>query len=95
MLARGRGTQFHPEVVDVFLQVVMNAVPVGNIPCRMLSTSDLMPGMEIARELLTQENIVLLGVDHVLTEKLIYILRLREQRDGVTYLLAIKMENKS
>jgi response regulator RpfG family c-di-GMP phosphodiesterase len=95
MLARGRGTQFHPEVVDVFLQVVLNAVPVGGAPCRMLPTSDLIPGMEIARELMAQDNIVLLAVDHVLTEKLIHILRLREQRDGVTYMLAIKMDKNS
>jgi response regulator RpfG family c-di-GMP phosphodiesterase len=94
LLARGRGTQFHPEVVDVFLQVALNAVPADSSPYRMLPTSELLPGMVVAKDLLAQESIVLLGNDHVLTDKLIRLLRLREVRDGVTFMLAVKLEAK-
>ena len=95
MLARGRGTQFHPEVVDVFLQVALNAVPATQTPCHMLPTAELVPGMVIARDLLTQDNIVLLSAEHVLTDKLIQLLCLREQRDRVTFMVAIKLESKA
>lgn len=90
MVARGRGTQFHPEVVDVFLQVVLNAVPETPLPCLLLSTAELHSGMAMARDLVTADGMVLLGVDHVLSDKLIHLLRLREQRDGVDFVLAIK-----
>lgn len=95
LLARGRGTQFHPEVVDVFLQVALNAVPAGNTQCRMVATSELVAGMVVAQDLLAHDSIVLLGTDHVLTDKLIRLLSLREQRDGVAYMLAIKVDGKS
>jgi hypothetical protein len=60
----------------------------------MLPTSELLPGMVVAKDLLAQESIVLLGNDHVLTDKLIRLLRLREVRDGVTFMLAVKLEAK-
>jgi response regulator RpfG family c-di-GMP phosphodiesterase len=95
MLARGRGSQFHPEVVDVFLQVAVNAVPAAQVPCRMLTTAELLPGMVIARDLMAQDTIVLVGTEHVLTEKLIHLLRLREQRDDVTFVVAVRLEGRS
>ena len=78
MIARGRGTQFNPEVVDVFLQVVQNAVPAAEIPTVMLKTKDLLPGMVMAKDLVTRDGIILLAADHVLTEKLIRLLRQRK-----------------
>jgi len=95
LLHHGRGTQFHPEVVDVFLQVALNEVPANQIPCRMLTTSQLKPGMVIAKDLLAHDGIVLLGTEHMLTEKLIRLLILREQRDQVSFTLAIKLESRS
>jgi len=90
MVARGRGTQFHPEVVDVFLQVALNAVPDTQVPCLSLTTKELVAGMVMARDLFAADGLVLLGADHVLTDKLIALLRQREQRDGVNVVLAIK-----
>lgn len=95
MVARGRGTQFNPEVVDVFLQVALNAAPTMDTPCVMLSTAELVPGMVIAKDILTRDGIVLLSADHVLTEKLILLLQQRERRDGVDMMLPVKMEPKS
>lgn len=90
MIARGRGTQFHPEVVDVFLQMLLKAAPVAEAPPRMLRTSQLRPGMILARDLLSSEGAVLLVADHVLTLELIKRLKLREGRDGVEMILPIK-----
>lgn len=95
LLRHGRGTQFHPEVVDVFLQVIVKAVPLTDIPCRMLGTSDLLPGMVVAKDLITNDGIVLLGPEHMLTEKLIHLLRQRELRDGVEFILAIKSPERT
>lgn len=90
MIARGRGTQFHPEVVDVFLQMLLKAAPVADAPPRMLRTAQLRPGMILARDLLSSEGAVLLASDHVLTAELIKRLRLREGRDDVEMILPIK-----
>lgn len=90
MIARGRGTQFHPEVVDVFLQMLLKAAPVAEAPPRMLRTSQLRPGMVLARDLLSSEGAVLLTADHVLTVELIKRLKLREGRDGIEMILPIK-----
>lgn len=90
MIARGRGTQFHPEVVDVFLQMLLKAAPVADAPPRMLRTAQLRPGMILARDLLSSEGAVLLAADHVLTAELIKRLRLREGRDDVEMILPIK-----
>jgi response regulator RpfG family c-di-GMP phosphodiesterase len=94
MVARGRGSQFHPEVVDVFLQVALNAVPDAQVPCLMLATAELSAGMVLGRDLLVADGLVLLGADHVLSDKLIRLLRLREQRDGLHFVLAIKKGGK-
>ncbi len=90
MIARGRGTQFHPEVVDVFLQMLLKAAPVADAPPRMLRTAQLRPGMILARDLLSSEGAVLLAAEHVLTAELIKRLRLREGRDDVEMILPIK-----
>ncbi len=94
MISRGRGTQFNPEVVDVFLQIAVNAAPATDSPCVLLSTAELLPGMVIARDLLTRDGIVLLSAEHVLTEKLIHLLQQREKRDGSNMMLPIKLETK-
>jgi hypothetical protein len=56
----------------------------------MLRTSQLRPGMVLARDLLSSEGAVLLTADHVLTVELIKRLKLREGRDGIEMILPIK-----
>jgi response regulator RpfG family c-di-GMP phosphodiesterase len=94
MIARGRGTQFNPEVVDIFLQVTVNAAPVAEVPAIMLKTHQLVPGMVMAKDLRTHDGIILLSTDHVLTEKLIRLLQQRESRDDVEMVLPIKPTQK-
>lgn len=90
MISRGRGTQFHPEVVDVFLQVLLKASTVDEAPPVMTTTENLRPGMVLAQDLISSEGGVLLAADHVFSVELIRRLRLRESRDGVAMLLPIK-----
>lgn len=90
MVLHGRGTQFNPEVVDVFLQVVVNAVPAVEAHPLLMGSAELKSGMVIARDLLAKDGIILLGADHVLTDKLIMLLRQREMRDASTLVFPIK-----
>lgn len=94
MIVRGRGSQFNPEVVDIFLQVTLNATPTEDAPAVMLKTTELEPGMEIAKDLATRDGIVLLTTGHILTEKLIKLLQQREARDDITMVLPIKLQSK-
>ncbi len=90
MIARGRGTQFHPEVVDVFLQMLLKAAPGVEAPPLVLRTPQLKPGMVLARDLVSADGVVLLAADHVLTAELIKRLRIREGRDDHEFILPIK-----
>jgi len=94
MIARGRGTQFHPEVVDVFLQVLLEAAPTAEEPPVMVAVIDLQAGMVLARDLVSGDGVVLLAAGHVLTPELIRRLHIRQNRDGVTMLLAIRKRRK-
>ena len=94
MIARGRGTQFHPELVDVFLQILMQAAPTTGPPPVMMATADLRPGMVLGRDLLSNEGVVLLAADHVLTAELIRRLRFRESRDEAKMLVPIKAQRR-
>lgn len=90
MIARGRGTQFHPEVVDVFLHMLLQAEPVPEAPPIMTAAMDLRPGMVLARDLLSREGVVLLAADHVLTSELVRRLCSREVQTGSALMLPIK-----
>lgn len=90
MIARGRGSQFHPEVVDVFLQVLLKASSAIDDPPVMTTTKNLQPGMALAADLTSSAGGVLLAADFVFSADVIRRLRLRESRDGVAMLLPIK-----
>ncbi|MES2784639.1 MAG: HD domain-containing phosphohydrolase [Pseudomonadota bacterium] len=92
MIARGKGSQFDPEVVDVFFQVLLKAAPAAEEPPVMVGADDLQPGMVLARDLVSGEGVVLLAADHVLTPELIRRLRLRQGSDGTALVLPIKSQ---
>jgi hypothetical protein len=94
MIARGRGTQFHPEVVDVFLQVLLQAAPVSDAPPIARDSSQLEPGMVLARDLVSAEGVVLLAADQVLSAELIQRIRMRERRDGAPLVLLVKPQRR-
>ncbi|WP_043330362.1 HD domain-containing phosphohydrolase [Curvibacter gracilis] len=89
VIARGRGSQFDPEVVDVFLQMRLAARPVPEKPPRLVRTEELRAGMRLARDLVSPEGLVLLSTGHVIQADLIRRLKLRETRDNSLYNLYV------
>ncbi|WP_342616793.1 HD domain-containing phosphohydrolase [Rhodoferax sp. GW822-FHT02A01] len=94
MILHGRGNQFNPEVVDVFLQVLIKATPNNEVASVVLGVDELRPGMVVAKDLTTRDGIVLLSAEHVLTEKLISLLRQRESKDEEELRVAIKLTSR-
>lgn len=94
MIARGRGTQFHPEVVDVFLQVLLENAPTAEEPPVMTAVADLQSSMVLARDLISADGVVLLAAGHVFTPELLRRLHARQTRDGVTMLVPIRQRRQ-
>ena len=86
----GRGNQFHPEVVDAFVQVLADQAPRPEAKPTPTRTDQLVPGMVLASELRSPEGVMLLAADQPLTADLIRRIRQYELRDGLTLLLLIK-----
>lgn len=77
LISHSRGAQFDPEVVDDFLQIVIQATPATdpapiNVPC-----SELRPGMILAQDFVSREGLILLTAGRVLTQELIRRMQLR------------------
>lgn len=90
LIARGRGTLFDPEVVDAFLQVALASAPAPEAPPIATSTAQLLPGMVLARDLVSTEGVILLAADQVLNADLIQRICHYEARDELTLLLFVK-----
>lgn len=65
-----RGKRYDPAVVQAFREVVTN-VPVVSDHASLVDADDLMPGMIIARDLISSDGFLLLSAGHKLTERLI------------------------
>jgi response regulator RpfG family c-di-GMP phosphodiesterase len=89
LLARGRGTQFDPEVLDTFMTLFPKA-PRPPAPPLMLDTLHLRPGMLLARDFMSDEGVLLLAAEQVLTADLIARIHAFEKRIGRHLVLAIK-----
>lgn len=71
MVLRGDGKRYDPAVVLAFQEVIVGVInPTAEAHVE-LFTSQLKPGMVIARDLIGQDNFLLLSADHVLDERLI------------------------
>ncbi|WP_440110846.1 HD domain-containing phosphohydrolase [Acidovorax sp. BL-A-41-H1] len=92
ILQRGRGTQFDPEVLDVFLHVTQEVKPK---PVRIdsFTPENLQPGMALAKDLLSKEGVLLLSAGHSLSAEMISRIRKYEKSEGLSLLLDIRMPN--
>jgi response regulator RpfG family c-di-GMP phosphodiesterase len=81
MIRHGRGTQFDPEVVDVFLHIT-EPVRRPLHPEVLLNSQMLEPAMVLARDLVSPSGALMLSAGHVLTAALIQRIREFDQRTG-------------
>jgi response regulator RpfG family c-di-GMP phosphodiesterase len=73
------GKRYDPQVVAAFRQVVENTDTGASTGVEVLST-ELAPGMVLARDLVSREGLMLLSADHVLDERIIAHVRDFEQK---------------
>lgn len=94
MVLRGNGKRYDPAVVIAFQQVITGVInPTAETQIE-LFTSQLTPGMVIARDLIGQDNFLLLSADHVLDERLINKIIAFESAWGVRMTLWVKVAAK-
>ena len=89
LVRHSRGTQFDPEVVDVFLHITETGRP-RHADDLHLHTSQLKPGMVLAAYLLSAQGMLMLTPGQRLSEALIQRIREFEAREGSTLVLAIR-----
>jgi response regulator RpfG family c-di-GMP phosphodiesterase len=82
LLRRGRGQQFDPEVLDVFLHITEPNQPKKGEPLR-VSAQGLEPDMVLARDLMSPQGALLLAAGQRLTQPLVERIRNFERREGV------------
>lgn len=83
MIKDGSGNRYDPAVVGVFLKIMGMAeaeVEVG--PGQKLDSSDLKPGIRLARDIIGHDESILLTRGHLLDDKLILQLRQYEEKVG-------------
>jgi response regulator RpfG family c-di-GMP phosphodiesterase len=79
LMANARGSQFDPEIIDVFLHITEPERPKPVlVPTR---AGALEPGMVLAADLVSSQGLLLLTAGHVLTASLISHLREYERRE--------------
>lgn len=89
ILQRGRGTQFNPEVIDVFLHITQVEKP-KPLQMEAVSPENLKPGMTLGKDLLSKEGVMLLSAGHVLTADMISRIRKYEKTEGLNLALDIR-----
>ena len=93
ILRQGRGTQFDPEVLDVFLHITEPKKPKPvQQALRMLSAA-LESDMVLAADLVSTRGVLMLSAGHRLTPSLIRRVREFEQREGGQLLIQIRPRN--
>ena len=99
LMRKGRGTQFDPEVLDVFLQsfeTAAAAAAAGAAQSSMvLSSAALESDMVLAKDLVSARGILMLTAGHRLTNSLIRKIREFELREGSKLEVHIKPKGKS
>lgn len=91
LIRRGSGTQFDPEVVQVFLQITL-AEPQAPPDAAPVPSDRLQPGMVLAADLLSSRGLLLLTRGRRLTGPLIGRIRALQAREGKPLLLQIRTE---
>ncbi len=89
VIRRGRGAQFDPEVVDVFLHITQPQRPRAAAEVR-IDAALLEPGMVLARDLVSPTGALMLAAGHVLTAALIQRVQAFDHRIGGRLVIHVK-----
>jgi response regulator RpfG family c-di-GMP phosphodiesterase len=82
LMRHARGTQFDPELLDVFLHITEPEKPKAAPPVLLLPSAALEPEMVLARDLVSSRGILMLTAGHRLTPSLIRRICDFEAREG-------------
>jgi response regulator RpfG family c-di-GMP phosphodiesterase len=82
LMRQARGTQFNPEVLDVFLQMTEPQAPRPPPPMLRVPSVALEAGMVLAADLVSSRGVLMLTKGHRLTSSLIARMREFEAREG-------------
>lgn len=88
LLQHGRGNQFDPDILQVFLDLHAVAVPQSAVPLK-VGTAQLQAGMVLAADLVSPRGVLMLPMHHLLTPEMIERIRHFEQRDGGSITLQV------
>jgi response regulator RpfG family c-di-GMP phosphodiesterase len=89
MMRHGRGTQFDPEILDVFLHITEPEKPKVE-PMLALPTAALELGMVLAKDLVSARGVLMLARGHRLTGSLIARVREFELREGSRFTVHVQ-----
>jgi len=97
LMRKSRGTQFDPEVLDVFLQTMENAAAAerAKVQDMVLPTAALTADMVLARDLVSSRGVLMLTAGHRLTASLIRKIREFELREGSKFDVHIKPKGRT
>ncbi len=91
VMRHSRGSQFCPEVLDIFLHITEPAKPKPPAPKPLLvPTAALEPDMVLAADLVSTRGVLMLGAGHRLSASLIKRVREFELREGGQLMVLIK-----
>ena len=93
ILRQGRGTQFDPEVLDVFLHITEPQKPKPVQLALRVPSVALEPDMVLAADLVSTRGVLMLTAGHRFTPSLIRRVREFEQREGGQLLIQIQPRN--
>jgi HD-GYP domain-containing protein (c-di-GMP phosphodiesterase class II) len=95
MVLRGVNKRYDSAVLDAFQEVVTGVNPhTETQPEVSLTAADLKPGMVIARDLIANDNFLLLSTDHVLNQRLIDKIMAFERTAGIRMTVWVKTQQK-
>jgi response regulator RpfG family c-di-GMP phosphodiesterase len=82
LMRQARGSQFSPEVLDVFLQMAEPQARKAPVPALLVPSVSLVAGMVLAADLVSSRGVLMLTKGHRLTASLIARVREFEAREG-------------
>ena len=92
LMQRGRGGQFDPEVLDVFLQTLQIERDKA-LPAPLLDTRQLQSGMVLSKDLMSKEGMLLLSAGQILTDDMIRRIRRYEVTESAA--IGVEVQNAS